>query len=318
MTRNPYTPSRYMAAIGGTVADPMQTQPRRFGDNLNEWFRTLGREWKPLLASSLVVHIPLALLVMGLFWVSGAAESFAILLDPESLEEMDPGEVFDAIVPFLWTAVIWTVLQTVAGVFVYIAAAKVVSADLAGDEHSWRTVSRFAATRSPAGIVAALTITVGVILVLAVPTAIGWAMFTGTGSGFLAVFLTTTAALTAVVVLTWLTVSVAMALQVIAVENASPFAALGRSYTLVRGRWWPTIGFIMVTGIIVSAASQVTSLPLIPFFAAGMLFPEVLAFGFGVSVVLQGPLIAAIGAAYAIWYFDLRARHERSGSEPLL
>lgn len=305
-----------MAAIGGTVTGSMHTQPRRFGDNLNEWFHTLGREWKPLLASSLVVYVPLALLVMGLFWVSGAAESFAILLDPEAIEEMSLGEFLDAVVPFLLSVGIWTIFLTVAGVFVYIAAARIVTADRAEEEHSWRTVSRFAATRSPAGIVTVLTITVGAVLVLAVPTAIGWALITGIGAGFLTVFLTTTAALTALVVLIWLTVSVAMALPVIAVENASPFAALARSYTLVRGRWWHTIGFIMVVAIIASAASQVTSLPLFPFFLAGMLFPEVLAFGFGVSVVLQGPLVAAIGAGYAIWYFDLRARDESLGPEP--
>ena len=291
----------------------MQTQPRRFGDNLNEWFRTLGREWKPLLLSSLVVYVPFALVVMGLFWVSGAAESFTLLIDPEALEELSPGEVLDTIAPFLWAAGIWTILQTVAGVFVYIAAARVVTADLAGDVHSWRTVSRFAATKWPAGIVTTLIITVGAVLVLAMPTAIGWALIARAGVGFLTVFLTTTVALTALVVLFWLSVSVAMALQVIAVEETSPFAALARSFALVRGRWWHTIGFILVVGIIASAASQVASLPLFPFFAVGMLYPEALAFGFGASMVLQGPLLAAIGAGYAIWYLDLRARAEGLG-----
>lgn len=306
-----------MAAVGGTVTDSMETQPRRFGDNLNEWFRTLGREWKPLLLSSLVVHVPLALVVMSLLWVTGAIESFTILLDPEALEEMSPGEILDAVVPFLWTAGIWTILQIVASVFVYIAATRVVTADLAQDEHSWRTVSRFAATRSPAGLVTALAITVGAILVLAVPTSIGWALIARLGAGFLSVFLTTTVVLTALVLLTWLTVSVAMALQVIAVENTSPFAALARSYTLVRGRWWHTVGFLIVIGIIASAASQVGSLPMIPFFAAGAMFPEALALGFGLSVVLQGPLLAAVGAGYAIWYFDLKARDESLAPGPL-
>ena len=295
----------------------MQTQPRGFGDNLNEWFRALGREWKPLLLSSLVVHVPLALVVMSVVWVSGAADSFAILVDPEALEEMSPGEILDAAVPFLWTAGIWTILQTVAGVFVYIAAARVVAADQVEGEHSWRKVSRFAATRLPAGIVTSLTIAVGATLVLAVPTAIGWGLITGIGAGFLAVFLTTTVALSALVLLIWLTVSVAMALQVIAFENTSPFAALARSYTLVRGRWWHTIAFILIVGIIASAAAQVISLPLIPFYTAGVFFPEVLAFGFGVSVVLQGPLLAAIGAGYAIWYHDLRSRAESLGPGPL-
>lgn len=92
---------------------------------------------------------------------------------------------------------------------------------------------------------------------------------------------------------------------------------MARSYTMVQGRWWHTAGFLVVVGIITSAASQLTSLPLIPFVAAGMLFPETLALGFGVSVVLQGPLLAAIGAGYAFWYGDLRRRNESLGPGPV-
>jgi hypothetical protein len=295
----------------------MQTAPKRFGDSLNEWFRALGRAWKPLLLSSLVVHVPLAVVVMSYFLASGAADSFATILDPEALEDMTGDEVLDVVVPLLWPVGIWSLLQVVAGVFVYVAGARVVAGHLAGSEYSWLTVSRFAATRLPAALVVAFVVLAGAVFVVAVPIVAGWAMFAGLEINFLTVFLTTTLALTALVVLVWLGVSVSLAIQVVAIEGASPLAALSRSFTLVRDRWWATIGFLLVIGIITSAVSQVASLPLIPIFAVGALIPEALVLGLSASVVLQGPLLAAIAAGYALWYIDLRARREDLASEDL-
>ena len=295
----------------------MQIAPKRFGDSLNEWFRALGRAWKPLLLSSLVVHVPLAVVVMSYFLASGAADSFATILDPEALEDMTGDEVLDVVVPLLWPVGIWSLLQVVAGVFVYVAGARVVAGHLAGSEYSWLTVSRFAATRLPAALVVAFVVLAGAVFVVAVPIVAGWAMFAGLEINFLTVFLTTTLALTALVVLVWLGVSVSLAIQVVAIEGASPLAALSRSFTLVRDRWWATIGFLLVIGIITSAVSQVASLPLIPIFAVGALIPEALVLGLSASVVLQGPLLAAIAAGYALWYIDLRARREDLASEDL-
>jgi len=102
-------------------------------------------------------------------------------------------------------------------------------------------------------------------------------------------------------------------LPVIAMEDMGVIAALTRSFSLVQGRWWITLGYVALAGIISSAASQLVSVVLVPVFLVGVLIPEMTAMGFGLSALLQGPLLAAIAAAYVVWYVDLRAR-----SEPLL
>lgn len=296
----------------------MEIEPRKFGDALNEWFRSLGRNWKPLLLSSLVVHVPLGIILAILFWLTGATDSFALYLDPEALESMTDTEILDAFAPFLWVAGIWMILQLLAGVWVYLAATRTVVGDMAGTGFSTREVSRFANGRTAAGVAAALLVFVGFAVVVALVIALGWVVISTGGASFLTVFVTTTAALTAIVVIVWLGVSFSIATQAIAVEDATPVAALRRSFNLIRGRWWITLGFLLVVSLIASAASQVISIVLVPVFAVGAVVPDMIAAAFGASTILQGPLLAALGAAYGIWYVDLRARDETLLAEQLV
>jgi hypothetical protein len=286
----------------------MEIHPRRFGDSLNDWFRSLGKNWKPLLFSSLLVEIPLAVILAIVFWVTGASESFAFYLDVEALEGMTDAEALDALAPLLWATAVWVILQVLGGVFVYLASSRTVALDISGTPPSWREVSRFAARKTGTGIATTLIVLVGVALIAGAATLIGWVVISAGGVGFLTVFLTTTAALTALVVIVWLGVSVSLVAQVIAMDGAGPVAAIERSFRLVQGRWWATLGYLLLASLIASAASQLLSLLVTPLLIVGVAVPGVLAIAFALSTVLQGPLLAAIGVAYSIWYVDLRAR----------
>jgi hypothetical protein len=288
----------------------MEIRPRKFGDCLNEWFRIMGRTWKTLLLSSLVAHVPVGIAVAVVFWATGSADNFAVFLDAEALEELTASELVDAAIPLIWTGAVWLVLQTLAGVFVYIAAGRTVASDMAGSNESWREVSRFAAARTVTGIASAVIVIVATLALLATVTVSGWALISAFGANFGTVFVVTTLALTTLVVMAWLGLSVSLGPQVIAMEDAGPFLALARSFSLVKGRWWVTFGFIALAGVIGSAASQVLSVALVPLFVIGTLVPEALSISIGASAVLQGPLLAATSAAYGLWYVDLRARRE--------
>jgi hypothetical protein len=133
---------------------------------------------------------------------------------------------------------------------------------------------------------------------------------TGMGVDFFPIFLTMVVALTALVVVTWLTVSFALYLVALAMDDVGAGGALTSSFRLVRGRWWPTLGFLLLTGLTVSVASQVISVVMIPVFFLALLAPGFLAVGYGLVTMLQGPVAAATAIAYAVWYIDLRARHE--------
>ena len=49
----------------------------------------------------------------------------------------------------------------------------------------------------------------------------------------------------------WLIGSFTMITAVIALEDLGPVAALRRSLVLVRGRWWPTVGFLVMVAVLV-------------------------------------------------------------------
>lgn len=307
-----------VSAITGYRPSAMDIPPRRFGECLNDWFRSLGKNWKPLLLSSLAVHIPLGIVLIFIFWITGAADSFALYLDPEALETMSDAEIFDEFVPVLWVIGVWTILQVLAGVFVYLAASRTVAVDMAGSEESWVAVSRHAGRRTGTGIAAALLVAIGAAVLVGVAVFVGWSAFSSGGVGFFTVFLTTTVALTVLVVLMWLGVSLAFLTQVIAMEDSGPTRALRKSFELVQGRWWATLGYTLLVSLIASAASQVLGLVLTPLFLIGTVVPEIWPIVFSLSTVLQGPLFAAIGAGYAIWYVDLRARGETLTTEQLV
>ena len=288
----------------------MEIRPRKFGDALNEWFRSLGRNWKPLLLSSLVVHVPIGVVVALVFWLSGATDGFALYLDPEAIETMSDAEIMETLVPLIWLMGVWMILQVLGAVFVYLAAARTVAGDMAGTGFSWSEVSKFAWRRTLVAATSLLLVILGAIALMGVATAIGWSVISAGGATFFTVFVTATAGLTALVILIWLGVSVSLGSQVIAIEDTGPASALARSFSLVQGRWWVSLGYLLVTSLIVSAASQIISIGFVPLFVVGAVVPAVLAIAFGASVMMQGPLLAAIAAAYSIWYVDLRAREE--------
>jgi hypothetical protein len=98
-----------------------------------------------------------------------------------------------------------------------------------------------------------------------------------------------------------------MTAQVIAVEGAGPFAAIKRSFALVKGNWWQTFGFLLLIGLIGGTASQLIQVVAVPLLLVG---GNGVAFGLAIAlgIAFQGLIVAAIAVGIAIWYFNLRAR----------
>lgn len=294
----------------GYRAAAMEIVPRSFGENLNEWFRVLGRTWKPLLLGSLVAFVPLSVVIVGVLALTGAAGSFVDLMDQEYLETIPDSLVLDEFMPLIVAGAIWLVCQTIATLFVYLAAARTIAEDRAGLTPTWRTAATHAAHRFIPAALAGLISVVGFSLLLGIALALGWLFIATLGAEFLTVFLTAVTALTTLVVFTWLALSISFYPQVLTMEDAGPTQALQRSFSLVQKRWWVTFGFVMLTSIIASAVSQVIGIAFVPFAFVGIFVPQVLAVVYGLAALIQGPLAAAMGAAVAVWYLDLRSRDE--------
>ncbi|HEX6285996.1 MAG TPA: hypothetical protein VFZ80_00790 [Acidimicrobiia bacterium] len=295
----------------------MEMRPKAFGENLNEWFRGLGQTWKPMLVLCAIVFVPLGILTTALILIPGALDSYFDLIDP-NLDLQTPAELLELLGPLLWVGAIWAVLQLVATVLVYIAAGRVIAVRSVGSEATARELLRFAGRRLGTGLGAGLMLALGLLAILAAAVLVGWAVLSGGGANFLTIFLTAVVALTALVICVWLGVGVSLYPQAIAMDAVNAPRSLVASFRLVKTRWWPTLGFELVAGLIVSAVAQVLSFVLVPILFLGMVAPVFLAVGYGLATMLQGPVAASIGLAYAVWYVDLRAREQPMRGEDLV
>jgi hypothetical protein len=110
----------------------------------------------------------------------------------------------------------------------------------------------------------------------------------------------------------WLLVSFSVAVPVLMLEGLTGFKALGRSMSLVRGRWWATFGrelsvllmyivALIVIGIIAGAIERGINITNVT------LYVIVAAIFQGLIVILVTPFVAA---AITVIYIDLRVRKE--------
>lgn len=103
-------------------------------------------------------------------------------------------------------------------------------------------------------------------------------------------------------------------------ERCGPGQALSRSLRLVRARWWPTFGLLILVWLMTTIATQIISTP-ISFITGGGggAFGSVDAsadftsifVGSTIAGIISGLLTAPVGAIVAVvLYVDLRVRHE--------
>jgi hypothetical protein len=108
----------------------------------------------------------------------------------------------------------------------------------------------------------------------------------------------------------WLGVSWSLAFPVLIAEGLRGTGALGRSFRLVQGRWWPTFGALVLAFMLQFFVDLVLHLPLGLLFVldaesvAGLTVSTIVSI---VSSVLTTPFMAAV---LVLVYFDLRVRKE--------
>ena len=109
----------------------------------------------------------------------------------------------------------------------------------------------------------------------------------------------------------WLTVAWSVSYPALLAEDVRGSKALGRSFGLTKGRWWPTFGALTVTYLIVLVISGILTL-LLGSTLIGSLDDEAVAAVLTtivntLSSVITLPLLAAV---LTIIYYDLRVRKE--------
>lgn len=301
-----------------TVAAGMDVRPGDFGANLSNWFRLLGREWKPLLVTSLVAYVPLAVALTILYLMADVADVFARLSDPDLVNSLTFNELLDLMGPVFIAGLVAISLQLLATAFIYVAAARITARHYAGLESGWREPVRFAWGRMARTVTASLLVLGASLSSAALVAAVAWALIANLGTTFVSVFLTAVLVLTYLVILIWLSVSVSLYPQSVGLSQNGPVDSIKESFRLVQGRWWVTVGFLLVTSLMASLILQVMNFALVPLYVAGAAVPGILGMVIALTTFVQGPVVAAIAAAYAIWYIDLRARREALGADSLV
>jgi hypothetical protein len=267
----------------------MEIAPRPFSEILGEGMTMLGRVWRRILAPAFWVFILIGAMTIAAFALTGADDVFQLLLsDPVAFQEMSQAEVTEAGVLLLQAGSIVLVFQLLGTGFLNVTVHRIVASELAGESVGAGVASSRALAK----------------------------LFTLIVAGLIAVVLVAVGLAALIIPGLWLAGSLSVMSAVIAIEDVGPVQALRRSFTLVRGRWWPTVGFLLLVGLFGSVAAQLVQLVALPIIGAGEVGMGA-GLGFVLLVVAQGFVVAAIAVMVTLWYVDLRARKETLVSESL-
>ncbi len=255
--------------------------PRPFGIVLSDGMSTLAAVFTKLISPALGAFIPMGALSLLVIQATGATEFFRLVLnDPTGLDGVAGLELESLMRSALAALTILLGLQVIASVFVAAVGHRLAAAHTAGVDLAVAQAVALALRRlGPlllATVVAAVAILAGLVLFVVPGIAL---------AGFLT-----------------------MVVPVMALENLPVVDALRRSYRLVRGRWWPTVGFVTLVGVAGTLAGQAVQLVALPALAVGA--GRGLAAAAVLGTVVQGLIVAAISVMITSWYLDLRARGE--------
>ena len=260
-------------------ADPRDLRPLSVGQLTDGAFRIWWRHSWTLFAVVLAVVAPLQAvtsvvqaLVFPEGYESGSRLGFG---DEQALERAEFADVLVA-------STVGVVLGLVSYALAEAACFKAIADAYLGRRPAWRDSLGFALRRAPS-----------VVWVIALSS-----------------LLVVLAALLLVLPGIWLGVAWSLALPALLAEGLPGRRALGRSFGLVRGRWWRTFGILLLGGITTSFVSLVVAFPfeLIVEAAESLVVAATAAtLGAVLSAVASTPLFAAF---LTLVYFDLRARKE--------
>jgi hypothetical protein len=109
----------------------------------------------------------------------------------------------------------------------------------------------------------------------------------------------------------WLSVAWTVSFPALLSEGLGPVGALGRSFRLVQGRWWPTFGAILVmnvlVGVITLIVTGLVTAPLVGSSTGEATAAVLTTIANTLSALITLPLSAAV---LTVIYFDLRVRKE--------
>ena len=259
-----------------------QTRPRlrplSTGEILDVSIKICVAQWRTLLKAVLIVVVPVQI-ISTILTADYTVSSF----DFGTSSSQTPQETLDELNQYIGGLAVSGLLQLCAVGLATAACFRAIAQAYLGESADWRESLRFATRHIPSLLLLTLLYVLGV--------GLGTLLFIAPG--------------------VWLYVAWAFALPVLLVEGLRGRKALGRSFELVKGRWWKTFGTLIVGFILAAIISTLMQ----GVFLIGMVFGEdndavvlVLSAIAGiVGLAVSTPFQAAL---LTVLYFDLRVRKE--------
>ncbi|MEX2279682.1 MAG: hypothetical protein WEA76_06295, partial [Acidimicrobiia bacterium] len=272
---------------------PMELRPRTVGEILDLAFKLYTSHIRKLLIIAAVVFIPIGMI--QLFVAAGSGIDTIDLFDPEALAS---GELPAGFISFLGGTLALSLISLIGTLFVQGAAIKLFAGAFQGIEQSWQDSVRFGIDKS--------LLILGTAIMAALGSGIGLIFFLAPGI--------------------WLWTSWYVAIPALLVEGTGPMAALGRSFQLVKQRFWPVLGVGALAWLISQVVVQflVLVIDVVAVVPAAMAAAETGTLDGGVysasvlassvASIVTVPFLAAVAVAV---YFDLRVRFEGFDLETL-
>jgi hypothetical protein len=256
--------------------NPAQLRPLGVGETLDAGIKIYRNKFATMLKAVAVVVVPVQVLSI---LVRLSLPDTTTTTTGSGTTTTSGGNGWAGVAALLLILVISAISSALAAA----ACLKAVSDTYLGTETHWRESLRFGFKRL--GSLLWLTLVHGVLLLLAFAACI--------------------------VPGVWLYAAWSVAVPALLVEGTRGLKALGRSFKLVRGRWWPTAGTLLLANLLAAAVAFGFGILAVPLVLAGSGNDFVVnlangVFG-GAANVLTIPFVSAV---VTVIYFDLRVRKE--------
>ena len=307
----------------GPAAEP-RTPRTPVADIFEETFRLYRRNFLLMVGVLAVFYIPIAVVaapfeLWQLQWSLGPLYS-----DPPLGNGAQPVlPSADQIATFVVTALVFAVVALVLSTFGNAAIAYIVGRARHGDAPPAREV--FLALRRLAGPLLAYVaiLLVGVLLVfiaaglaIVIVAVLVAGVLGGPGGAGLAALLSVVGLLALIVVGIAVMIRLSLAIPALVLERQRALDAFRRSWNLVRGSAWRTLGIFLLAGILVALVSSLVSPIFLPGVLQGAMTGSLLSYAIVTVIgtvvqVLIGPIIPIL---LTVLYFDYAGRSASSAS----
>lgn len=259
-----------------------ELRPLGVGEMVDAAIRLYRTNFLTLIKISAVILGPIGLIQLIATIAVGPVDLLSLaVVDPDTTT---PAEVFEPLIPIYTVLAITSLFSFLGSVLVEGASLTVLAHHYRGEETDWKDSLRVGWGRFLPLIAATLLVSLGA----------GFGLIFCLVPG---VFLFTMWAVTPAALVT---------------ERLGPFAAMGRSYQLVRGRFWPVLGAIVLAYLLYMIANQIIGVITGVTTVLGSLNGEQISFlpsviGSALVSIVAAPFLAAM---ITVIYFDLRVRKE--------